>query len=106
MATSTGISRITTSGFRVLSKAALEVSRRLFAADVIHCHDWQASLVPAYLKDPRIADPHFLGVRTLLTIHNLGYQGIFDADARCEKSDCRSSSIPWMGWSSSARSIF
>jgi len=67
--------------FAVLSKAALEVSRRLFPADVIHCHDWQASLVPAYLKDSRIADPHFLGIRTLLTIHNLGYQGLFEKRA-------------------------
>ncbi len=67
--------------FAVLAKAALEISRRLFGADIIHCHDWQASLVPAYLKDPRISDPHFLGVRTLLTIHNLGYQGIFDRAA-------------------------
>ncbi len=67
--------------FAVFSKAALEISRRLFGADVIHCHDWQASLVPAYLKNPHIADPHFLGVRTLLTIHNLGYQGIFDRAA-------------------------
>ena len=67
--------------FAVLAKAALEVSWRLFPADVIHCHDWQASLVPAYLKDPRITDPHFLGVRTLLTIHNLGYQGIFPRTA-------------------------
>src|SRR5947209_6956779 len=58
--------------FAVLSKAALEIERRLFRADVIHCHDWQASLVPAYLKDPRVADPSRLGIRTLLTIHNLG----------------------------------
>lgn len=70
--------------FAVLSKAALEVSRRLFPADIIHCHDWQASLVPAYLKDPRIADPTFLGIRTLLTIHNLGYQGIFERTALAE----------------------
>ncbi len=63
--------------FAVLSKAALEISRRLFAADILHCHDWQASLVPVYLKNARIVDPGFLGVRTLLTIHNLGYQGIF-----------------------------
>jgi starch synthase len=67
--------------FAVLSKTALEISRRLFAADVIHCHDWQAALVPAYLKDPRIVDPHFLGIKTLLTIHNLGYQGIFERAA-------------------------
>src|SRR5579862_2240669 len=67
--------------FALLSTAALEVSRRLFTADVIHCHDWQASLVPAYLKDPRSTDPHFLQIRTLLTIHNLGYQGIFNRSA-------------------------
>lgn len=63
--------------FAVLSRAAIEVIRRLFAADVIHCHDWQAGLVPAYLNDPRVVDPVRLGVRTLLTIHNLGYQGVF-----------------------------
>jgi starch synthase len=64
--------------FALLSKAALEISRRVFPADIIHCHDWQASLVPAYLKDPRMVDPAWLGIRTLLTIHNLGYQGVFD----------------------------
>ena len=67
--------------FALLSKAALEISRRLFPADIIHCHDWQGSLVPAYLKDPRIVDPAWLGIRTLLTIHNLGYQGVFDRSA-------------------------
>jgi starch synthase len=67
--------------FALLCKAALEISRRLFRADVMHCHDWQASLVPAYLRDPRITDPHFLNIRTLLTIHNLGYQGIFNRSA-------------------------
>jgi starch synthase len=64
--------------FALLSRAALEVSRRLFPADIIHCHDWQAGLVPAYLRDPRSADPALFGIRTLLTIHNLGYQGLFD----------------------------
>jgi starch synthase len=67
--------------FALLSKAALEISRRFFPADIIHCHDWQASLVPAYLKDPRMVDPAWLGIRTLLTIHNLGYQGVFDRSA-------------------------
>jgi starch synthase len=63
--------------FAVLSRAAIEIVRRLFPADIIHCHDWQAALVPAYLKDPRVVDPSLLKVRTLLTIHNLGYQGVF-----------------------------
>ncbi len=63
--------------FALLSKASIEIARRVFAADIIHCHDWQASLVPAYLKDPRVVDPALLGIRTLLTLHNLGYQGQF-----------------------------
>lgn len=63
--------------FALLARAALEIERRLFSADIIHCHDWQAALVPAYLKDPRLVDPARLGIRTLLTIHNLGYQGVF-----------------------------
>ena len=67
--------------FAVLSKAALEVARRLFRTDIVHCHDWQASLVPAYLKSPRLADPFLLGVHTVLTIHNLGYQGLFPSSA-------------------------
>jgi starch synthase len=64
--------------FALLSKAAIEISRRVFPADIIHCHDWQAGLVPAYLRDPRMADPALFGIRTVLTIHNLGYQGLFD----------------------------
>jgi starch synthase len=67
--------------FALLSRAALEIARRLFRPDIIHCHDWQAALVPACLNDPRIVDPSLIGIRTLLTIHNLGYQGIFDRTA-------------------------
>jgi len=67
--------------FALLSKAAIEVSRRLFQADILHCHDWQASLVPVYLREWPGVDPQLLGLRTVLTIHNLGYQGIFDRAA-------------------------
>ncbi|MCC6764834.1 MAG: glycogen synthase GlgA [Deltaproteobacteria bacterium] len=46
--------------------------------DVVHCHDWQAGLVPALL---RTADePRLAGLPTVFTIHNLGYQGIFGAE--------------------------
>lgn len=59
-------------------RAALESIRLLhLTVDVVHCHDWQTSLIPAYLK---IEYAHCLGyesVASLLTIHNLGYQGIF-----------------------------
>src|SRR5262249_2900314 len=63
--------------FAVLSRAALEVARRIFRPDVIHGHDWQAGLVPAYMQTILAGDPTFLGMKTLLTIHNLGYQGFF-----------------------------
>ena len=63
--------------FAVLSRAALEVARRIYPPDVIQCHDWQTGLVPVYLHSTFVRDPTFLGARTLFTIHNLGYQGLF-----------------------------
>ena len=63
--------------FAVFARAALAVARFLFRPDVLHCHDWQSGLVPAYLRTTFASDPTFLGVRTLFTIHNLGYQGLF-----------------------------
>jgi len=36
--------------FAVLARAALDVARYLFRTDIFHCHDWQAGLVPAYLR--------------------------------------------------------
>jgi starch synthase len=63
--------------FALLCKAALEISRLLFQADIFHSHDWQAGLVPVYLKTATAVDPNFLSTRTITTIHNLGYQGIF-----------------------------
>jgi starch synthase len=67
--------------FAVLARAALAVARWIFPADILHCHDWQAGLVPAYLRTTFATDPTFLGVRTLFTIHNLGYQGLFPKTA-------------------------
>lgn len=67
--------------FAVLSRAALGVSRYLFKTDILHCHDWQAALVMAYLRTTFACDPTFLGIKTVFTIHNLGYQGIFPRTA-------------------------
>src|SRR5208283_4773323 len=67
--------------FAVFARAALGVARRLFPPDVLHCHDWQAGLVPAYLRTTLAGDPTFMGMKTLFTIHNLGYQGLFPASA-------------------------
>ena len=67
--------------FAVLARAALTVARSLFATEIFHCHDWQTGLVPAYLRTASAIDPTFLGIKTLFTIHNLGYQGLFPKSA-------------------------
>src|SRR5258708_1321811 len=67
--------------FGLLSRAALEVCRSIFRPQVIHCHDWQSGLVPAYLRTVFSGDPTFIGIKTLFTIHNLGYQGLFPKGA-------------------------
>ena len=63
--------------YAVFARAALGVARYLFRPDILHCHDWQSGLVPAYLRSTFATDPTFLGIKTLFTIHNLGYQGLF-----------------------------
>jgi len=65
--------------FAVLAQAALEFSRRVFRPDILHGHDWQAGLAPVYLRTIYANDPTFLGIRTLFTVHNLGYHGLFPA---------------------------
>jgi len=64
--------------FAFFSRAALlfaKASGMPFA--VIHCHDWQTGLVPAYRNTLFRKDPFFAATATLFTIHNIGYQGIF-----------------------------
>lgn len=66
--------------FAVLSRAAVEACRRWsWAPDVIHCNDWQTGLIPLYLHADRLVDGFFAATRTVFTIHNLAYQGVFDA---------------------------
>ncbi len=63
--------------FAMLSRAALSIARRMFRPQIFHCHDWQAALVPVYLRNKLAGDPTFMGVKSLLTIHNLAYHGLF-----------------------------
>ncbi|MFB3881465.1 MAG: glycogen synthase GlgA [Armatimonadota bacterium] len=49
--------------------------------DVIHCNDWQTALIPVQLKTRYAQDRKLAGIGTLLTIHNLAYQGVFDRAA-------------------------
>jgi starch synthase len=66
--------------FAVFSRAALEYVRlRGVRPSVIHAHDWQAGLVPAYQKMLFSPDPIVGGVPAVFTIHNLAFQGIFPA---------------------------
>ena len=63
-----------------LSKAALAVLNYLeWIPDVIHCHDWQAALVPLYLRT-RFWNTPIEKAKTVLTIHNLRFQGICGID--------------------------
>lgn len=70
--------------FALLCRAAFEVARLLFRTDIFHCHDWQAGLVPIYLHTLMASDPTFIGCRTLFTIHNLVYRGLFKPTALTE----------------------
>lgn len=63
--------------FIVLSLSALGAAQVVFEPDVIHCHDWQAALTSVYQADQQHSNPRFLGVKQVLTIHNMGYQGRF-----------------------------
>ena len=64
--------------FAVFSRAALEYARlSAERPSVIHAHDWQTGLVPAYQKMHLASDPFVGGVPTVFTIHNLAFQGVF-----------------------------
>lgn len=66
--------------FLLLTRAALEACQRLqFAPDIVHAHDWHAAFAPLLLRTVYSWDRLFAATRTVLTIHNLGYQGEFAA---------------------------
>ncbi len=57
---------------------SLELLKKLkLRVDVVHCHDWQTCLIPAYLKFLYTDDLFFKNVKSVLTIHNMAYQGVF-----------------------------
>jgi starch synthase len=67
--------------FVLLTRAAIEMCQRLeFQPDLFHCHDWHTALLPVYLKTAYAWDDLFRHTRTVLTIHNIGYQGVFGND--------------------------
>ena len=67
--------------FALLCRAALElIARRGKAPDVVHVHDWQAALTPVFLQSLYASHPVLGGLKSVLTIHNLAYQGNFPPD--------------------------
>lgn len=67
--------------FVYFSNRTLELLKETgFKADIIHCNDWQTALIPVYLKDKFAKDPFYGKMRTVFTIHNIAYQGIFSKD--------------------------
>lgn len=67
--------------FIFFSKAVIEIMKKLDTEpDVIHCHDWQTGLIPAYIKLIYQKQGLFEKTRTFFTIHNLAYQGNFPPD--------------------------
>lgn len=66
--------------FLVLCHAAMMAAQRMqFRVDVLHCNDWQTALMPLMLKVRYAWDRLFAQTKTLLSIHNLNYQGAFPA---------------------------
>lgn len=64
--------------FVFFDRAVLETIRILgLRFDVLHCNDWQTGLIPVYLEEHYRRRPEFAAVGTLLTVHNLAYQGSF-----------------------------
>ncbi|AFM00968.1 MULTISPECIES: glycogen synthase GlgA [Desulfitobacterium] len=69
--------------YAYFSRAILESIRYLpgFKPDIIHCHDWHTALIPLFLKAFYAQDTLYYNIKTLFTIHNLKYQGIFPQGA-------------------------
>ncbi|MDD5217552.1 MAG: glycogen synthase GlgA [Candidatus Omnitrophica bacterium] len=68
--------------FTFFQRGVLETLRILkVKPDVIHCHDWQAGLIPVYLKTIYANEQLFKKTKTIFTVHNLAYQGNFPPDS-------------------------
>ena len=67
--------------FSFFDKAVLEILPNLdFRPDVIHAHDWQTGMVPVLLNAYYVNNEFYRGIKTVFTIHNLRYQGVYSID--------------------------
>lgn len=64
--------------FSYYNKRALDLLKEInYCPEIIHCHDWQSALIPVYLKTLYMKESFYKNIKTVLTIHNIGYQGLF-----------------------------
>src|SRR5580698_2951571 len=63
--------------FALFCRAVLEATKQLGVPDIFHVHDWQAALIPVYLRTVYEQDPALRRAGVVLTIHNAAYQGKF-----------------------------
>lgn len=66
--------------FAYFGRAVLEVLRHTGAPHVLHAHDWQSALAIAFLKAQPERYPGLSTIRTVLTVHNMGYQGLYSPE--------------------------
>ena len=65
--------------FVFFDKAVLSMLKQInFQPDIIHCHDWQTGFIPVYLRTEFQADMFYWGMKSIMTIHNLKFQGVWD----------------------------
>ena len=64
--------------FAFFSRAILEIIPHIdFKPDIIHCNDWQTALTPVYYSAMYAISPGYENIKTIFTIHNIQYQGIY-----------------------------
>ena len=62
--------------FAFFSRAVTELLPLLSEKpDIVHCNDWQTALVPIYIRDEAVREEFYKSVRTVITVHNIEYQG-------------------------------
>jgi len=68
--------------FSYFCRRTLDLLKEInFKADIVHCHDWQSAMVAVYLNSTAYStDQFYKSMRTVFTIHNIGYQGLFSKD--------------------------
>ncbi|MEF9941484.1 MAG: glycogen synthase GlgA [Lachnospiraceae bacterium] len=65
--------------FAFFSKAVLSALPLIgFKPDILHCHDWQTGLIPVFLDNFRFGGQFYQGIKSIMTIHNLKFQGAWD----------------------------